>query len=147
MRSRARCCFVASVAFHLKRPFRGDDSEVTTIRFGHFHLHGGLREAYDRIAQEFVKRNPGTRVQQIDKFIDSVEEEMLEAMARDLESYLRDQERNIPRLDTSIAAGRELVSSEAEHQIWRDKVSNSYRNQNQRVMGTPRRKPCSKNKN
>ena len=60
------CCFVASVAFHLKRPFRGDDSDVTTIRFGHFHLHGGLREAYDRIAQEFVKRNPGTRVQQID---------------------------------------------------------------------------------
>ena len=55
---------------------------------------------------------------------------MLEAMARDLGTYLRDQERNVSRLDTSIGAGRELLSSEAENQAWRDESSNSHRAQN-----------------
>ena len=66
----------------------------------------------------------------VDAFIDAAKKEMLKAMAKDLGTYLRDQERNVTRLDTSIGAGRELLSSEAENKAWRDKFSNSYRAQN-----------------
>ena len=67
----------------------------------------------------------------VDAFIDAAQEEMLEAMEKDVRTHLRDQEKNIARLDTSIAAGRELVAREVENQAWRDKFSNSYRAQNQ----------------
>ena len=67
----------------------------------------------------------------VDAFIDAAQEEMLEAMVTDFGTYLRDQKRNVTRLDTSIGAGRELVAREVENQAWRDKFSNSYRAQNQ----------------
>ncbi len=59
-------CFAASVIFIVARTMREDDSDMTTIRFSHFHLHGGLRDSYEIITREYMKRNPGTRVQQID---------------------------------------------------------------------------------
>ena len=59
-------CFAASVIFIVARTMREDDSDMTTIRFSHFHLHGGLRDSYESITREYMKRNPGTRVQQID---------------------------------------------------------------------------------
>jgi raffinose/stachyose/melibiose transport system substrate-binding protein len=40
-------------------------SAPVSIRFAHWQLEGGLREAYDAIAEEYMKRNPGVRVEQI----------------------------------------------------------------------------------
>ena len=59
-------CFVASVGLNLTRTLGEQDADREIIRFGHFHLHSGLREAYDLIAEEFMRRNPGIRVEQID---------------------------------------------------------------------------------
>ena len=59
-------CFAASVGLNLTRTLGEQDADREIIRFGHFHLHSGLREAYDLIAEEFMRRNPGIRVEQID---------------------------------------------------------------------------------
>jgi raffinose/stachyose/melibiose transport system substrate-binding protein len=37
----------------------------TVIRFAHWQLEGGVREAFDAIAREYMERNPGVRVVQI----------------------------------------------------------------------------------
>ena len=59
-------CFAASVGLNLARTLREQVADSKTIRFAHFHLHSGLRQSYDRIAEEFMRRNPGIRVEQID---------------------------------------------------------------------------------
>ena len=67
----------------------------------------------------------------VDAFIVAAQDEMLEAMDKDFRMFLRDQKRNLARLDTSIAAGRELIASGDEDKNWSEKISNSYRTQNQ----------------
>jgi raffinose/stachyose/melibiose transport system substrate-binding protein len=61
-------CFVVAVGRIVwLRSLRGEagTSAPVSIRFAHWQLEGGLREAYDAIAEEYMKRNPGVRVQQI----------------------------------------------------------------------------------
>jgi raffinose/stachyose/melibiose transport system substrate-binding protein len=61
-------CFVVAVGRIVwLRNLRGEGgtSAPVSIRFAHWQLEGGLREAYDAIAEEYMKRNPGVRVQQI----------------------------------------------------------------------------------
>ena len=67
----------------------------------------------------------------IDAFIDAMRDEMLKATARDVENHLRDQVRNVARLDTSIAAARELLLREPENGDWLPKIYSSYMGQNQ----------------
>ena len=59
-------CFAASVGLNLTRTLGEQEADREIIRFGHFHLHSGLREAYDLIAEAFMRRNPSIRVEQID---------------------------------------------------------------------------------
>lgn len=58
-------CF--SFAFHrvLSRPSAGpgDDSEL--IRFSHWQLEGGLREAFDQLAREYESLHPGVKIEQV----------------------------------------------------------------------------------
>jgi raffinose/stachyose/melibiose transport system substrate-binding protein len=61
-------CFVVALGrIAWLRSLRGEGgtSAPVSIRFAHWQLEGGLREAYDAIAEEYMKRNPGVRVQQI----------------------------------------------------------------------------------
>lgn len=46
------------------RPIRETDGR-TVLRIAHFHLHGGLREAYDAAIRVYEELNPGVSVRQI----------------------------------------------------------------------------------
>lgn len=47
------------------RERREADPNIVTIRFAHTHLEGTVREAFDFLAAEYMRRNPGVRVEQM----------------------------------------------------------------------------------
>lgn len=42
-----------------------DAAGVKTIRFAHWQLEGGLREAFDQLARDYEKLHPGVRIEQV----------------------------------------------------------------------------------
>ena len=58
-------CFVLSLGRIAARYFRPEETGgKTSIRFAHWQLEGGIREAYDRIAADYMKLHPDVTVEQ-----------------------------------------------------------------------------------
>jgi ABC-type glycerol-3-phosphate transport system substrate-binding protein len=47
------------------RHWRDADPDRPVIRFVHWQLEGGVRDAYDEVAREYMRANPGVRVEQM----------------------------------------------------------------------------------
>lgn len=58
-------CFVVASVQVVARAVRERDPRTITIRFSHWQLEAGLREAFEAVAREYERRNPGVRVEQI----------------------------------------------------------------------------------
>jgi raffinose/stachyose/melibiose transport system substrate-binding protein len=57
-------CFVVSAAKVLTRTIREERGDLITIRFCHWQLETGLREAFDAVAAEYSRLHPSVRVEQ-----------------------------------------------------------------------------------
>ena len=59
-------CFGLSLGRIVARAFRQEDTRVvTTIRFAHWQLESGIREAFDQLAADYMKLHPDVRVEQM----------------------------------------------------------------------------------
>lgn len=58
-------CFVVSLQRVFTRTAQELDSETKTIRFAHWQLEGGIREAFDVLAEQYMRRHPNVRVIQL----------------------------------------------------------------------------------
>ena len=60
-------CYALSL-LHVFNPFRGagkENAPRVTIRFGHWQLETGLREAFDVVARRYMELHPDVRVEQL----------------------------------------------------------------------------------
>lgn len=55
---------LAVAAVQVWPPHRGE-TEMVTIRFAHWQLEAGVRDAFDQVAADYMARNPGVRVVQM----------------------------------------------------------------------------------
>ncbi|MES2308434.1 MAG: extracellular solute-binding protein [Verrucomicrobiota bacterium] len=55
-------CFLISAYRMFSRSKEATNSKITTIRFSHSQLESGVREAFDLVAQEYMKLHPNVRV-------------------------------------------------------------------------------------
>jgi len=58
-------CFGVAVFRIALRPSGGSEEGVEHIRFAHWQLEGGLREAFDQLAREYEALHPGVKVEQV----------------------------------------------------------------------------------
>ncbi|TVR49571.1 MAG: carbohydrate ABC transporter substrate-binding protein [Puniceicoccaceae bacterium] len=58
-------CFVIALGRVATRVVEQADPDTKLIRFAHWQLEPGLRDAFDSIAREYERRTPGVRVEQI----------------------------------------------------------------------------------
>jgi raffinose/stachyose/melibiose transport system substrate-binding protein len=58
-------CFMAAVARVLTRTVHDRDPARVTIRFSHWQLEGGIRDAFDAVAAVYMKRHPNVTIEQI----------------------------------------------------------------------------------
>ncbi len=59
-------CFVLSLGRIVARSFRREDtSNLQTIRFAHWQLESGIREAFDKLAADYMALHPDVRVVQM----------------------------------------------------------------------------------
>lgn len=58
-------CFVVALVRVFHRQADEADPDTRTIRFAHWQLESGLRDAFDSVAREYMKNHPGVRVEQL----------------------------------------------------------------------------------
>ncbi len=58
-------CFALALQRIASRPSEEDDDGLERIRFAHWQLEGGLREAFDQLAREYEALHPGVIVEQV----------------------------------------------------------------------------------
>jgi raffinose/stachyose/melibiose transport system substrate-binding protein len=58
-------CFVYSLVKIATRTAQEQDEKIVTIRFAHWQLEGGIKAAFDAIAQKYMAQHPQVRVEQV----------------------------------------------------------------------------------
>lgn len=58
-------CFIAAVAHVLTRAVHDRDPARVTVRFSHWQLEGGIRDAFDAVATVYTQRHPNVTIEQI----------------------------------------------------------------------------------
>lgn len=58
-------CFAIALLRIFNRETEARDTETVVIRFAHWQLEGGLRDAMNELAREYESQNPGVRIEQV----------------------------------------------------------------------------------
>lgn len=58
-------CFAYSLIKVTTRTARENDESIITIRFAHWQLEAGIKDALDAVAREYTKKHPNVRIEQI----------------------------------------------------------------------------------